>query len=168
MTSTDFPHNPDIPLQITISDIRSTRGETESPVVILKVTIYNTSSDKGLSFLRWSTPLDKMAVPMGIFVFTSLSSGKPAPCVGLKLNRKIPDSGFFSKDDTIQITAGGKVEMDVEVKAPHVSLDTGERYSVQVVGHWMHVKFGAEAELSAAEEGVIRGGFSSEAVQFDA
>ncbi|TGO44071.1 hypothetical protein BOTNAR_0965g00040 [Botryotinia narcissicola] len=59
----------DVPIQISISDITTIDRETQdSPIVKLKVTLSN-PSDEAISFLKWSTPFDLRAVPMGIFEF---------------------------------------------------------------------------------------------------
>lgn len=163
------PPNPDIPIQVFISEISSIPSETsKSPVVNLKVSLQNTSPDKPVSFLRWSSPLDSKAGAMGIYVFTSKSSGEPAPSLNLKLNRMMPKSGVFSSEDTIRIEAGGKIESDVEIKAPEVVLKKGEKYLVSAKGWWMHVLPGDHAELKTAHtDGVLMGGYESEAVEFE-
>jgi len=169
MTSPENPQPPTIPIQVTISDISSHVSETsKSPVVNLKITLHNESPDKPISFLRWSSPLDTKSAAMGIFVFTSKSSGNPAPSLNLKLNRKIPDSGVFSSEDTIRIEAGGKVEKELEIKAPEVVLEKGEKYAVSAKGSWTHVLVGDYAELKTDQKGVLRGSFESEALEFEA
>jgi len=167
MTSSEFSENPEIPLKITLTHVSSSKSESNSPSVTLKVTIDNTSPDKTVSFLRWSTPFDTRAVPMGIFVFTSVSDGQVAQCLNLKLKRRLPPSGVFSAEDTIRIEAGGKSEMEVEVKAPEVILEERTRYSVRAEGHWMHVRYGEDQELRTDEDGVMRGDFASEAVEVE-
>jgi len=167
MAPLEFPPNAEIPLQVTISDAKTVSVDSQLPVVSLKITVHNTSPDKTVSFLRWSSPLDLQASPMGIFVFTNLSNGQNAPCVSIKLNRKIPETGVFSNEDTIRIEAGGKVEKDVEVKAPDVRLTKGEKYSVQAKGHWMHVQVSEDTELKTNDGDVLRGGFASEAVELE-
>lgn len=156
-----------IPIRVTLSDISSDKSEaTEKPSVNLKVTLQNTA-DKPISFLRWSSPFDARAAAMGIFVFKSKTSGEPAPCLNMKLNRKPPASGVFSSEDTIQIEAGGQVEKEVRIKAPEVTLKKGEKYTVSTKGWWMHVKLSNEAELKTDQSDVLRGDFESEAVDFE-
>ena len=167
MTSSEYSENPEIPLKITLTHVSSSKSESISPKVTLKVTIANTSPDKTVSFLRWSTPLDTKAVPMGIFVFTSVSDGRDAECLNLKLKRMLPPSGIFSAEDTIRIQAGGKAETNVEVKAPEVVLEEKKRYAVRAKGYWMHVRISDDTELRTDEDGVMRGDFLSEAVEVD-
>lgn len=155
--------NPAIPLTISISD-PTTHDRNGSPVVTLKVTIENTS-DRPLLFLRWNSPFDTKAAPMGIFKFTSLKTGNLAPCHDLKLNRKPPRSGIFSPEDTIRIGPGSKVEESVEVAAPGVKLESGETYSVKAEGHWVHVRLGEHSELLVGDKENLRGEFQSEAVE---
>ena len=167
MSSPESSENPDIPLKITLTHVISSKSESNSPTVTLKVTIENTSPDKTVYFLRWSTPFDTRAVPMGIFVFTSTSGGQDAKCLNLKLKRMPPPSGVFSAEDTIRIEAGGTSERNVEVKAPEVVLEKQTRYSVRAQGYWMHVRFGDDPELKTDEDGVMRGDFTSEPVEVD-
>ncbi|EDN98881.1 predicted protein [Sclerotinia sclerotiorum 1980 UF-70] len=124
----------DVPIQISISDVTSIDSEPSSPPTIsLKVTLRNTS-DKPVSFLRWSTPFDIRAVPMGIFKFQSVASGDFAPCLELKLNRKIPREGVFSDDDIITIDAGAEESKTIEIKAPEVVLARGEKEDFESEG----------------------------------
>lgn len=104
---------------------------------------------------------------MGIFVFTSVSNGQDAECLNLKFKKRLPPSGIFSAEDTIRIEAGGKSEIDAQVKAPEVVLKEGTKYSVRATGHWMHVRFGEDEKLRTDEDGVMRGDFASEAVEVD-
>lgn len=159
--------NMDIPLRVTISDITNVTGEeTLAPVISLKVTIHNTSPDKPVLFLRWSTPLDPSAAAQGIFTFTSQRTGASAKCMSIKLNRKMPESGIYSSDDAIRIEAGGKVERSMDIKAPEVVLNTGEKYLVRAKGRWPHVLVGYYPELKMGDAGVLRGDFESNVVEF--
>jgi len=161
MTSDQVPA---IPLVVSISDI-STNVISSSPTANLKITIHNLS-DKSLTFLRWSTPFDPMAVPMGIFVFTSLNDGSTASCFNLKINRKLPESGVFSLEDTVRMKAGETIHNLVEVKAPEVMLQKGEAYSVRAEGNWMHVEVGGDLDLRIEGDNILRGSFASEAIEF--
>ncbi|APA13210.1 hypothetical protein sscle_10g079800 [Sclerotinia sclerotiorum 1980 UF-70] len=157
----------DVPIQISISDVTSIDSEPSSPPTIsLKVTLRNTS-DKPVSFLRWSTPFDIRAVPMGIFKFQSVASGDFAPCLELKLNRKIPREGVFSDDDIITIDAGAEESKTIEIKAPEVVLARGEKYVVNAKGYWMHVLIGEREEAKKADAKVLREDFESEGVEIE-
>ncbi|KAL3425400.1 hypothetical protein PVAG01_02191 [Phlyctema vagabunda] len=153
-----------VPLKVIISEPSSiTPDGPPGPAVSLKVTIENTS-DKPVSFLKWSSPFDPRASPMGIFLFTSQKTGETAPSVELKINRKIPESGVFDQEDVIKIAAGEKVEKQLQIKAPDVTLQQGEKYEVRAKGNWMHVKVGEYSSLKTAEDGVLRGEFESASV----
>lgn len=165
MESSEDPSSPEVPIRVIITDILVAESQAESPTVTLKITLLNISPDTPLSFLRWSSPLDIKAGAMGLFVFTSKSSGKPAHSMNLKLNRKVPESGVYPSQDTIRLEAGGKVEKEVTIKAPEVVLERGEAYSVSVKGFWMHVVVGDHAELRTEQSGVLSGSFESEAVE---
>ncbi|ESZ91570.1 hypothetical protein SBOR_8040 [Sclerotinia borealis F-4128] len=156
-------HN--VPIQISISDITTIDSEaSSSPTVSLKVTLRNTS-DKPVSFLRWSTPFDLRAAPMGIFKFKSVAKGDFAPCLDLKLNRKIPRNGVFSDDDIVSIDAGGEESKIIEIKAPEIVLTRGEKYVVNAKGFWMHVLIGGRDETKKADAKVLREDFESDGVE---
>jgi len=158
----------DIPIKIILSDIQSISAQDSSfPAVSLKVTLQNTSPDKPVTFLRWSTPLDPKAAAMGKFVFTSKKNGKAAKSLGLKLNKKIPSSGIYPSDDILRLEAGGTIEKVVDIKAPEVELQAGEKYAVTASGFWMHVQVGDHEELKAGEKSALRGDFESEAVEVE-
>ncbi|PQE06689.1 hypothetical protein CJF30_00008591 [Rutstroemia sp. NJR-2017a BBW] len=95
-------------------------------MVKLKVAFRN-KSDKPISFLRWSTPFDPRAVPSGVFEFKSTATGELAPCLNLKLNRKMPESGTYDGEDIEHIDAGGETSKQIEIKAPEVVLSKGEK-----------------------------------------
>ncbi|KAM3067246.1 hypothetical protein ACMFMF_009745 [Clarireedia jacksonii] len=156
-----------IPIQISISDVVTTESETShSPIVKLKVALRNTS-DQPVSFLRWSTPFDPRAVPMGIFEFKSTTSGELATCLNLKLNRKMPESGTYDEEDIEHIDAGGEISKEIEVKAPEVVLSKGEKYVVKAKGSWMHVIFGKKTDIKSDDDRVLRGDFESEGVEVE-
>ncbi|KAI9647151.1 hypothetical protein NHQ30_003534 [Ciborinia camelliae] len=158
-------HN--VPIEISISDVTTMDSEAASPpTVSLKVTLRNTS-DNPVSFLRWSTPFDLRAVPMGIFKFKSVATGDLAPCLDLKLNRKIPRDGVFSDDDIISIDAGGEESKTIEIKAPEVVLTRGEKYVVNAKGFWMHVFIGEREEAKKADAKVLREDFESDGMEVE-
>ncbi|KAF7903175.1 uncharacterized protein EAF01_006224 [Botrytis porri] len=158
-------HN--VPIQISISDITTIDSEPQdSPIIKLKVTLRN-PSDQTVSFLRWSTPFDLRAVPMGIFEFKSLATRDLAPCLGLKLNRKMPREGVFSDDDIITIAAGAEETKEIEIKAPEVVLKGGEKYVVKAKGYWMHVLVGDREEAKKTEANVLREDYESEGAEFE-
>lgn len=160
-------NNHDVPIQISISDVRTIDNESSSPpTVSLKVTLWNTSS-KPVSFLRWSTPFDLQAVPIGIIKFRSVATGDFAPCLDLKLNRKMPREGVFSNDDIITLDADGEESKNIEVKAPEVVLTKGEKYVVNAKGFWMHVLVGDREEAKKTDASVLRGDFESEGVEIE-
>ncbi|KAA8571343.1 hypothetical protein EYC84_000663 [Monilinia fructicola] len=158
-------HN--IPIQISISDATTIEGEASSPPsVSLKVTLRNTS-EKPVSFLRWSTPFDLRAVSMGIFKFQSVATGELAPCLDVKLGRKMPRAGVFSDDDIVSIDAGGEESRTVEIKAPEVVLTRGEKYVVNARGFWMHVFVGEREEAKKTDANVLREDFESDGVEVE-
>jgi hypothetical protein len=156
-----------IPIEVSVSDVIVAGSETDhSPVVKLKVALRNTS-DKPISFLRWSTPFDPRAVPSGVFEFKSSTTGELAPCLNLKLNRKMPESGTYDEEDIEHIDAGGEISKTIEVKAPEVVLSKGEKYVVKAKGIWMHVVVGERTDMKSDDDGALRGDFESEGVEVE-
>lgn len=166
MDSASTDHR-DVPIQISISNITTIDDEVSNPPTIsLKVTLRN-ASDKPVSFLRWSTPFDQRAVPMGIFKFRSIATGHFAPCLDLKINRRIPREGVFSDDDIISIDAGEEVSKTFEVRAPELVLTRGEKYLVNAEGFWMHVFIGDRDEARRTEAEVLSEDFESDGVEVE-
>lgn len=157
------PNN--FPIELSLSSITILSND-EPPTISLKVTLKNTS-DKPLSFLRWSTPFDTSAVRMGIFKFKSLNTGEYAPCLDMKLNRRIPESGIFPEDQIEYIEAGSELSKEIQVKAPDVVLSKTERYEVTAKGNWMHVIEGKQTDTKTREEDILRGRFESNSVVLD-
>jgi hypothetical protein len=157
-----------IPLFVRISNIEETTSAgAEHPQLNLKVTITNTSPDKPVSFLRWATPFDLKAVTMGIFKFRNLKTGEFAPCLDMKISRKMPESEVFDDEDVIIIEAGKDSEQELVVVAPKVVLDSGEKYEVFAKGRWMYVSVGKTEKLGSSEGKSISGEFESDSVQFE-
>lgn len=127
-----------VPVEVTLSS--DTTASSNLGSAAIRVTLTNTSPHP-ISVLRWLSPLDDRAVAMGAFKFTSTKTNSPAPCLNLKLNRKIPESGSFlnDADEIISIPPKGTVDRDFEIKAPEVSLTKGEQYRVVAQGQWMKV-----------------------------
>jgi hypothetical protein len=160
-------HSSTVPIEVSVLDVIATESETnQSPIVKLKVALRNTS-DKPVSFLRWSTPFDPRAVPSGVFEFKSTTTGELAPCLNLKLNRKMPESGSYDREDIEHIDAGGEVSKNIEVKAPEVVLNKGDKYVVKARGSWMHVIVGETTDMKSDDDGVLRGDFESEGVEVE-
>jgi hypothetical protein len=158
----------DIPIKVTISPASQSSSSTEPSSLFLNVTLENTSPSQPLSLLRWSSPLDPHADAIGVFSFSSKSTGNHAPCINLKINRKIPGSGVFSQGDEniVTIEAGGKIEREAEVRDHEVELEKGETYAVKAKGRWMGVWVGEQRVLGMGEgSGLRTGEFESESVE---
>lgn len=165
--------NPDssadmVPLIVKISNVEETTPpNAEYPQINLKVTIINTSPDKSVKFLRWATPFDVKAVTMGIFKFKNLKTGEFAPCLDMKVGRKMPESGVFDDADVVTVEVGKEIERITEVGAPKVALESGEKYEVVAKGRWMYVSVGETDRLTSGEDESISGEFESEGLKFE-
>lgn len=151
-----------VPIKVTIL------ATTQSTPRALKVTLENTSSSKPIYILKWSSLFDPHAAAVGVFTFTSTKTGEKAPGLGLMINHRLPENGYFATNDEeiLKIEAGEKIEGVVEVKEHEVLLEGGESYRVQAMGRWMGVWVG-EHERLGFEEGsdVLIGEFKSEEIE---
>jgi len=158
----------EIPIKVKLSPASESSPSTTSSSLFLKVTLENTSPTQPISVLRWFSPLDPHAGAIGVFTFTSKSTGNQAPCINLKINHKIPDSGVFSQgdEDIVTIDAGGKIEQEVEVKDHEVALAKGETYIVKAKGRWMGVWTGEQKVLGMGDGSWLSiGEFESDSVE---
>ncbi|RDL40147.1 uncharacterized protein BP5553_00126 [Venustampulla echinocandica] len=149
-----------VPIEVTLSS--DTTASSNLGKATIRVTLTNTSPHS-ISVLQWLSPLDTRAVAIGAFAFTSTRTNSLAPCLNLKLNRKLPESGSFPADanEIIRIPPKGTVEKEVEAKEPDVALTKGERYRVVAQGQWMRVWIHS-GEIDQPEKLSLEDGISGE------
>ncbi|TVY82079.1 hypothetical protein LSUE1_G004956 [Lachnellula suecica] len=152
-----------VPLRVTLSLEDSAHSNLGAATV--HVTVTNLSPHP-VSILRWSSPLDPRAIAMGTLKFVSSRTNETAPCLNIKINRKMPASGYFSMgDDQITtIPAGGTAQRDLQAKEPEVALTKGEQYLVKARGRWMGVWIHESEEKEAPKlrmEDALTGDFES-------
>ncbi|KAF4627703.1 hypothetical protein G7Y89_g10451 [Cudoniella acicularis] len=130
----DRPTNSIVPIKVSLSRYADISSSFGSPVI--HISLKNSSPHK-VSFLRWSSPPDPRAAAIGVFEFTSIGTNTVTPCLHLKLNRKLPESGYFSldSDGIVTLPVGGTFEKDIDVKEPEVALTMGECYRAAARGH---------------------------------
>ncbi|KAG9231552.1 hypothetical protein BJ875DRAFT_469159 [Amylocarpus encephaloides] len=127
-----------LPLEVKLSVAPAPASDLGS--VALRITVSNLTPHT-ISILVWSSPLDPRAVVTGVFDFRSANTNERAPCLDVKFNRKLPDSGYFERTDDaiVEIPATGSIERVIVVKEPEVALAKGERYLVRTEGHWRQI-----------------------------
>ncbi|TVY89271.1 hypothetical protein LAWI1_G003934 [Lachnellula willkommii] len=158
-----------IPLQVILSKESSANSNLGSATI--HVIVKNTSPSP-VYLLLWSSPLDPRAVAMGTVKFVSSKTNTTALCLNIKINRKVPKSGYFSVEDDhiMMIPADGTAQRDLEAREPEVALAKGEKYLVKAQGHWMGVwtqeNDGKNIEKLSVEDG-LTGEFDSNTIEIE-
>jgi hypothetical protein len=142
-----------VPMDVTLSVPPSASSDLGSAA--FRVTITNTSPH-AIFILTWQSPIDPRAVRTGMFKFVSTTTNTAAPCMDMKLNRRMPE--FFNPDDEaiVEVPAGGKFEEDFIAKEPEVALTKGDRYKVKTEGWWMRY-WVHDGSINPAHLGVDKG-----------
>jgi hypothetical protein len=159
-----------VPLQVTLSK-ESWVANSDLGSVTIHVTLTNLSPNP-IYLLLWSSPLDPRAIVTGTLKFVSPETNQSAPCLDIKINRKLPESGYFSIEDEeiITIPAEGTAQRFLEAREPEVALTKGEKYWVRARGNWMGVwtqgKEGQHVERLALEDG-LSGEFESNVIEIE-
>ncbi|KAI6091741.1 hypothetical protein F4821DRAFT_172271 [Hypoxylon rubiginosum] len=132
----------------------------------LGVAVTNTGAEP-VTVLTWNSPLDPLALQLGLLSF--ISDGSPIDIPTIQVRRKMPPGA----DSLATIGAGQTKEQELELKEPIVPLGRLRGTTVSVVcrGEWMSV-WPSEAdaisqaslESAGAGEDAFRGAFQSEAV----
>jgi hypothetical protein len=155
-----------VPIEVTLSVPPSPSSNLGAAAI--RVTITN-NSPHTVSILSWSSPIDARAVVTGMFQFVSTTTNKPAPCLDMKINRRMPD--FFLPDDDaiVEVPAKGTFEKDFIAKEPEVALTKGDRYRVKTEGWWMRVWVhdGSTDPAKLDVESAISGDFVSNEIEVD-
>ncbi|EPE30597.1 hypothetical protein GLAREA_03564 [Glarea lozoyensis ATCC 20868] len=155
-----------VPIEVTLSVPPSSSSNLGAASI--RVTITN-NSPHTVWILSWSSPVDARAVVTGMFKFISTTTNKPAPCLDMKINRRMPD--FFLPDDDaiVEVPAKGTYEKDFIAKEPEVALTKGDRYRVKTEGWWMRVWVhdGSTDAAKLEVESAISGDFVSNEIEVD-
>ncbi|GKT40658.1 uncharacterized protein ColSpa_00839 [Colletotrichum spaethianum] len=139
--------------------VRIRQTSTSPPTLALSVT---NNHDAPLTILRWKTPLDPLAIQVGL---VSITPGARLPTI--ELRRVMPPP----PDDLITLQPGERREQQVVLKEPIVPLDQlGKTARVAVKGKWQTVWPTTADKLSKETieklqfgDGVLTGEFESEA-----
>jgi hypothetical protein len=159
---------PTVPIQVTLSE-SSAKSNLGSATV--HVTLTNLSPHT-ISLLRWSSPLDARAIAMGAVRFISTTTNKTAPYLNIKINRKMPESGYFSVEDEwiTTIPPSGTAQKELKAGEPEVALTKGEKYRVVAQGRWMGVwrRENEQEEVSTLRlDDALTGDFESNEIEIE-
>ncbi|KZL79539.1 hypothetical protein CI238_05809 [Colletotrichum incanum] len=145
--------------------VRIRQTSSSPPTLALSVT---NNHDAPLTILRWKTPLDPLAIQMGLVSITPEGKSEPLEFPTIELRRVMPPP----QDDLITLQPGERREQEVVLKEPIVPLDQlGKTARVAVKGKWQTVWPTTADKLSKETieklqfgDGVLTGEFESEAV----
>ena len=166
--SSSSKFDPSTALGVSISDA----GSSSSPPSI-KLTVTNNHNEP-VTVLRWDTPLDSMALKLG--VLSIYKDGTPLDLPTINVRRLMPPP----EDEFVTLKPGEAVVNEVELGPPVVSEELGLKGSsveVQASGEWAYAwPLDNQAVLSqfrekvggADSDGASRGHFASNkhSVQF--
>lgn len=145
--------------------VRIRQASTSPPTLALEVT---NNHDAPLTILRWKTPLDPLAIQLGVLSITPEGKSEPLELPTVELRRIMPPP----PQDLITLQPGERREQEVVMKEPIVPLDQlGKTARVAVKGKWQTVWPTTADKLSQETleklqfgDGVLTGEFESEAV----
>lgn len=139
------------------------------PTVSIKVT---NNSPSPVTILSWESPLDEIALSLGLFSITPSGASEPLEIDRVMVSRKTPPSD----DSLISLGPGESRENKVvlrEILVPAEKLK-GKKSTVEVKGRWMGVWPKSRGELSneAIEKGAHGGGavagtFASDRIEIE-
>ncbi|KAJ0162754.1 putative secreted protein [Colletotrichum tanaceti] len=145
--------------------VRIRQASTSPPTLALSVT---NNHDAPLTILRWKTPLDPLAIQLGVLSITPEGKSEALELPTIELRRIMPPP----PQDLITLQPGERREQEVVLKEPIVPLDQlGKTVRVAVKGKWQTVWPTTADKLSQETieklqfgDGVLTGEFESEMV----
>ncbi|KAH8747166.1 hypothetical protein F5883DRAFT_584408 [Diaporthe sp. PMI_573] len=139
------------------------------PTVSIKVT---NNSPSPVTILSWESPLDQLALSLGLFRITPSGASEPLEIDRIMVSRKMPPSG----DSLVSLAPGESRENQVVLKEILVPAEKlkGKKSTVEVSGRWMGVwpkprdELSSEAiEKGAHGGGAVAGTFSSDSIDIE-
>ena len=144
MTSSEDPQP-----QLTVS-LHQTSEST--PGVIIKVT---NDGNVPVTILKWESPLDPLALQLGLFILTPVEATKPLDLAVIKVSRQLPPD----EASLVTIDPGESKENGVVFKESVVPVDQIKgKLAVICKGRWMSLWLGRRSELSAETIGNLGAG----------
>lgn len=129
-----------------LSDLHVSLRQTAKspPAIAIKVT---NNSTKTLTILTWESPLDELALQLGLLALRTEAGPLDVPTV--KVSRKLPPG----EDSLVTLAPGESRENEVVLRAPVVppELMRGRRTRVGLRGRWSRVWLRPRGELTAAQ-----------------
>ncbi|KAI0121181.1 hypothetical protein BJ170DRAFT_688271 [Xylariales sp. AK1849] len=117
----------------TLSQLAISVRKSATNTLTVSVTNHH---DATLTLLRWKSPLDPLALQLGVFGFTPSDGGSALEIPTIQVRRKMPPG----PDSLVTIEPGQTKEQELQLREPIVPLDKlkGE-VTVSCQGRWTSV-----------------------------
>lgn len=125
----------------------SLRQTSKSPPTIsVKVT---NNSPKAVTFLTWQSPLDQLALQIGLLNITPEGASEPLALPIIKAQRKLPPN----EESLVSLAPGESKENDVVLKEVIVPIEKirGKKTAVELKSRWHTVWLKARSDLTDEE-----------------
>ena len=121
--------------------------------VAIKVT--NTGKE-AVTILRWESPLDPLALQLGLLSLTPAESTEPLKTAVINVSRQLPPD----EESLVTLEPGASKENEILFRDPIVPLDQikGKKIAVACKGRWVRVWSGRRSDLSAETIGKLGAG----------
>lgn len=145
----------------------SLQQASHSPPAVT-ITVTNTARHP-VTLLTWNSPLDAMALSLGLLTLTVAGAPAPLAVPTIKVARKMPPAAAA----IVGLAPGESRENRVELGAPRVPLDRlrGAKVDVRLKGRWMQVWPRAREAVTrdmierlGAEGDAVSGDFEAEGI----
>lgn len=139
------------------------------PAVAIKVT---NKSPKPVTILTWESPLDELALQLGLLTLTPASSSTSLDLPSIKVSRKLPPGD----ESLASLAPGESVENHVVFKELLVPVEKmkGTKTKVALKGQWKKVWLKERSQLTQAEieqfgteGGAVVGDYEAEAIEVE-
>jgi hypothetical protein len=128
--------------------VTSLKQTSISPLII-KATVTNTHTEP-ITVLIWDTPLDPLAVKLGLVSIIPSGADEPLTLQTIALRRMMPPP----REDLTTIGPGGIAEQELELREPSVPLETllkSNKAKISCKGRWTSVWLGRGSDVSAKD-----------------
>lgn len=150
--------------------ISLSQASSKSPLAVsIRVT---NNSPKPVTILTWESPLDELALPLGLLSITPSDASGPLEIPIIMVSRKLPPD----EKSLVSLAPGESRENQVEIREVLVPPEKlkGRKSTVQIKGRWMAVWPKPRGEVSdeAIEKmthggGAVAGTYTSDGVEIE-
>ncbi|OJD30460.1 uncharacterized protein BKCO1_6000050 [Diplodia corticola] len=160
-----------------LSHLHVSVAQSSTSPPTLTLTLKNTHPSTTLTLLNWESPLDPLALQLGLISVYGGGSDEPLPLATIQVSRKLPPG----RDQLVSLGPGESKSQDVVLREPVVPLKKvkeagGKTVKVACKGRWKAVWAPAEGAAGVAEkalekmeadEGAVSGEWEAEAVEVE-